>query len=1245
METVSLPHSDRFEIRRQLGAGSMGVVYEAYDRRQGARVALKALRNVDPHAVFRFKNEFRALQDLQHPNLVTLGELIEEDGQWLFTMELIDGVDLKTWVRGPDPDSELARSSAPTLNERHAPAPTRPVDADPVRITGDRAGAIAPGFDEDRLRATLRQLATGLHALHAAGKVHRDIKPSNVMVASDGRVVLLDFGLIADTTVPNDSLDEAIVGTIAYMSPEQAASAAIDARSDWYSVGCVLYELLTGHLPHEGAPLQVLLDKQRVEPVAPHTHVAGLPHDLESLCVELLRFEPKLRPLGPSVMTRLGVPAATARRQLGLGSTSRPTPFLGREEELAFLRAAFEDSLEHGPVTVFVRGESGLGKSDLAQRFAGEAGGEAGAVVLIGRCYERESVPYKAFDGVVDALSNYLRHLSAHDAALMATSHVPSIPRVFPVLGRVDAIARAHAAAPEARDPLELRNRVFEGLRGLLRSVAARAPLVLLIDDLQWADVDSLLLLRELLRPPDAPPLLLLVTTRSDQASGNEDLPGDVRELVLRPLPPHVAHRLAVALLERAGLRAPQLAFNIAAEGQGHPLYIDALVRHAALGGEEAIGKRLRLNDAIWARVMDLGAEAREVLELVCSTHAPLSAEVIAGATDIAPTRFTRALGALRVSHFVRGSRRGADVIEPYHDRVREAVAERVSPERGVAHHRGLARSLQAHGFGREHPELLIDHLIACGEREDAAVYCEAAAERASAALAFDRAAALYQQTLTLGSHAPERQRELIAARAQALFFAGRLPEAAKLYLAAAHDAPSSIRLEYQQRAAASFLTAGHIEPGTEVLERVRTEVGVPFPRTNGGALASLLWLRAKLRVRGLRWTERHISKIAPEDLTRWDVYRGTALSLAIVDNIRAQNFQSRGLLHALKMGERQRAMKSLLYEASFICSFGGRSLKRAAAILDEVAPLAEQSGDPVLRALVHTGRGISEYFSSRFPTAVTELGAAEKILVTETVGEWGEMNVVRTIRLLALLRSGAYDEVAKQLRQVINDAERRGDTYTVTSLGRAGAQAWLAQGSVEEARSRLEVVRWVPAEGTYHIQHYWKTVALGDIALYCGTVPQVLDELEPRFAALWRSLVPRSVQMAKQEAHWLIGRLELTAARELKEPSRLKRVRKRVKRVRREHTGFGDVWADTLDAGLHATLGDVDTAVTLLRRMIPEADRYDIRHCAGFGRLRLADLVGGSEAETLRAEAARFVDGERIREPERLIELIAPGF
>src|SRR6476619_6726274 len=178
---VEFRGSERFSLVRRLGEGGMGIVYEAIDRDRGLHVALKTLRETSPDTLLRLKNEFRALHELHHPNLVALGELIEQAGWWFFTMELIDGVDVVRWVRP------------------------------------------AGRLDEARLRAVLPQLVGALSALHRVGKVHRDVKPSNVMVTPAGRVVLLDFGLTTRVAVDDTLSSGSNVGTTDYMAPEQTA--------------------------------------------------------------------------------------------------------------------------------------------------------------------------------------------------------------------------------------------------------------------------------------------------------------------------------------------------------------------------------------------------------------------------------------------------------------------------------------------------------------------------------------------------------------------------------------------------------------------------------------------------------------------------------------------------------------------------------------------------------------------------------------------------------------------------------------------------------------------------------------------------------------------------------------------------------------------------------------------------------------------------------------------------------------
>jgi eukaryotic-like serine/threonine-protein kinase len=470
----------RFEIVRVVGVGGMGVVYEAFDRERKGRVALKTLRTLGTEARLRFKNEFRSLQDIQHPNLVSLGELHEEDGQLFFTMELIRGVDFVVHVRlheegdGPQAMPASTQSGAPVSTNVPPSTLRLPVSAPGQPPRRKRL------FDEARLRGALAQLAQGLAALHGARKVHRDIKPSNVLVTAEGRVVILDFGLIADTSEPD--IDNAVVGTLHFMAPEQADRKPVGPEADIYSMGVMLYLVLTGSYPFQLAAKAAADMKRRVEPPPPSQIVEGLAQDIDELCVDMLRIDPAARPVAREVLRRLRVHEAIIDEPPVL---SQRYGFVGRLRELSELEAALQEARTGRAVTRIIEGESGLGKSALLRRFE--------ALVLAGRCYEREAVPYKAVDGLVDALSRHLTKRPAAEVQALMPPNAGLLGTVFPVLRSVSS--SEVRTRRKAIDPPEIRALVFAALRELLSRLAMERPLVLVIDDLQWADSDSLALL------------------------------------------------------------------------------------------------------------------------------------------------------------------------------------------------------------------------------------------------------------------------------------------------------------------------------------------------------------------------------------------------------------------------------------------------------------------------------------------------------------------------------------------------------------------------------------------------------------------------------------------------------------------------------------------------------------------------------------------------------------------------------
>lgn len=308
---------DRYSIVRRIGAGGFGVVFEALDRTRGERVALKTLGRLEPASLLRFKREFRAVADLSHPNVVQLFDLEAFEGEWFFTMELVDGVDFLAWVRRR---FEVTHSDGPSDESE------RTLVADEIlhaTVSRTVAPSLRQTIDYGVLREALRQLAHALIALHDAELVHRDMKPSNVVVDRDGRVVLLDFGIAADLRREDARVTDvdAVVGTPAYMAPEQGAAMPVGPATDWYAVGVMLFEALTGTLPFQGSALQMLMDKQHIAPPRPAAVAANVPADLDALgaleggergaahTVEATSWMSEQGVRDPAAITRMLVPA------------------------------------------------------------------------------------------------------------------------------------------------------------------------------------------------------------------------------------------------------------------------------------------------------------------------------------------------------------------------------------------------------------------------------------------------------------------------------------------------------------------------------------------------------------------------------------------------------------------------------------------------------------------------------------------------------------------------------------------------------------------------------------------------------------------------------------------------------------------------------------------------------------------------------------------------------------------------
>jgi hypothetical protein len=1226
-----LPETDRFVLTRRLGAGGMGVVYEAMDRERNARVALKTLRDLDADGIYYLKREFRALAGVAHPNLVQLHELHQVGERWFFTMELLEGTDLLGHVRDESPPELLP------------------------------SGVIYQRPNLARLRATLRQLAQGVAALHATGKLHRDIKPSNALVTPQGRVVLLDFGLVTDLTLTRlyQTVEPKLVGTPAYLAPEQAAREPPSPACDWYSVGALLYEALAGVPPFTGNLLEVLMAKQERDPPPPSSLAPSVPADLEALCLELLRRQPERRPGGAEVLRWLGHEEEAPEVRLAPAGAAG-APWVGRGQHMGALGEALEVTVGGRPVVVFAHGASGMGKTALVQRFLDEVSRRPGVVVLPGRCYERELVPYRALDSLVDALARHLMGLPLHEAEALVPRDTQALVRVFPVLRRAEALAaptRKATAAGAATDPHELRRRAFAALRELFGRIADRKTLVLHIDDLQWGDLDSATLLRHLTAPPDAPAALLVFSYRSEDAAESPcvqalraaDLGGaeaERRELAVGPLEPAEARSLALSLLGEGGPEAALSAAAIAEESGGSPFFIEELVKHLRAGaarGKVGRSEGVTLDEVLRARVVGLGEEPRRLVEALAVAGRPLTRDVANRVAGLPPGE-EQPLGVLRAGHLVR-TRDNAEALEVAHDRIRLAVLQAMPPARVRENHQRLARTLAA--VPDVDPELLALHLEGAGERARAGLEAARAAARADEALAFERAVRLYRWALSL-TDGDERERAPVQARlGDALAHLGHGAEAADAYLAAARGSVAAPALELRRRAAEQLLRVGHLDQGLSALRTVLHSIGAELAPTPRQALRSLALRRLRIRVRGLRFEERDPSQIAAQDLTRLDVFWSVSTALGIIDSVRGIDFQSRHLLLALQLGEPYRIARALAAEAVYSASAGSRSQRRTARLVEAAEEVAGRVDQPFARGWATLAAGMAAYFEGRH-RAARELCDRAEAVFQGCVGVWWEVGSARLFSLWSLYYLGELGELSRRLPLFLKQAEEHGDRYNATNFRTSACSwFWLAadqpERAVEEADGAMR--RW--SRESYHSQHFWHMVATTNAHLYRGDAQAARTRVDHDWGPLSRALLLR-VQIARIEGYDLRGRTALALAAVsggIPRAELLASAQRNASRLRREGTPVALALAHLLGAGAAAVEGHVDSARRALERALPALQTADLALHAASARRRLGELLGGDEGARLCAEADAWMAGQGIRNPARVAATLAPGF
>ncbi|MET0389506.1 MAG: protein kinase [Polyangiales bacterium] len=1117
---------NRYTLVRALGSGTSGSVYLAHDAETGGEVALKKLFKLDPKSVQRFKREFRSLTDLHHPNLVKLFDLQRGSDAWYLTMEYIEGTEFRPGALAGSTEPQTTREDALATREERLSS----------RADVDATQQVTV-FDSQKLAELLRvfhELAAGIVALHRAGLLHRDLKPSNVLIARDGRVVVLDFGLVRelDEHAVNVTHDGTVAGTPAYMAPEQALAATLGEAADWYAFGVMLYESLSGVLPIDAANLHELLRLKLVrDPPALVARGLGVPEELVELCMQLLARTPEARPDGKRVLAVLtglrGLPPAlevTSTERLatltdvGTLRQRKRAPFVGREVAIAQLTAALAHACAERSIAVAVHGSSGAGKTALVEHFLGEVEqpGQPRPLTLRSRCYERESMPFKALDGVVDALVHYLAQVDDVVAAHLLPADFVELTQLFPAFQRLRAAQRLLVHKQPHPDATNSRQRAEQALRTLIDRVALRQPVVLWIDDLQWGDVDSANVLRDWFLEPRSAALMLIVTYRSEEretstclrvlesllwAAENDDRGCVIALEAMRDTDIEVlcGQRSTVEL-------PPAVVTRIVAESRGNPFWVLQLsaLAEAKLGRGELDLNDISIRELVTRTSELLPGAAQQLLDVLAVAGRPLLPQLALRAADVGQDG--RAL-----MHELQGLRlirapviNGERLLEIYHDRVREAVQAALGDDARRRLHDRLLRVLEI--SGRADADWLHELALGAGEEQLALRYGLIAAERAYKSLAFERAIDLLQRCLRMSRDAALRA-ELRVRLAEALARSRRGAEAADVYLEAAEQAKPDDQLRLLQLAASHMLRTGRFEEGEQLVQRVLAAQHIGIPDSELGMYAAIGWERTRIAVLKTTFTPREPTENDAGARRLAELYTTFSGETQFYAPLRSAVFQSRALRTSLQLGDAALVARALCLTAAVSCLAGTERASRSAdRQLEQAESLLAKLENYDLRAELLCARTICSFLLGKMTTVLNTAEAADAHYQSGRVGgERGDyyyLFVIQTARIGALQIFGHYRRAESFLREVLARALATANRTAMLQATLVRTQSELYRDYAHESRPRLDREREeLPKHGIgiLHMLHLTAVLRAAALTFDFDWAFAVMDQLWER--------------------------------------------------------------------------------------------------------------------------------------------------
>jgi len=989
----------RYQVKKFLGEGGKKKVYLAHDTLLDRDVAFALIKTekLDDAARTRVTREARAMGRLgDHPNIVAIYDMGDYEGQPYIVLPVMPGGDIEGLIE-------------------KAPEHRLPIE---------QAVGIA------------KAICRGLEFAHSKGIIHRDIKPGNVWLSADGTAKIGDFGLALAVDLSRLTQSGMMVGTVTYMPPEQAMGGKVTAKADLYSLGAMLYEMMTGRPPFVGDDSVAIIGQHiNTPPVSPTWHRADLPPALETLILQLLEKDPEKRPESAAVVLQAleTIEAGKIKEPSREASTENPLyrrVFVGREPELKQLKSAFDGAMSGQGALMMVMGEPGIGKTALCEQLSTYVTLRGGRT-LVGHCYEAGSLslPYLAF---VEALRSYVLTREVKDLREELGTGAADVARIISEIRE-----RLKIKLRPQKDPEEERYRLLQTVTGFLSNAATVQPLLVVLEDLHDADKGTLDMLTHVSRNLAGTRLLIVGTYRDVEVDRSHPLSAALAELrrvstygrvLLRGLNADEVRRMLESI---CGHAVPwSLAEAVHRQTEGNPLFVQEVIRYLVEEGlitrkegrwrptrdtplEMSIPEGLR--DVIGKRLSLLSPECNQLLSVASVIGREFALETLKAVAGINEDVFVNALkDAVRLSVLEERSQRGLVRYRFTHAFFRQTLYEEMIAPQRLKLHRQVARSLETLYAKRldKHATELAEHFSHSTDPADltkAVSYGEMAAKMATDVYAYGEAARLLEQALkvqeVLDPEDKAKRCDLLLALGDALLLAGehrRVVSAEALQALALAEAITDNR-----RASRACLLAmkGLVVYGTMLMTSPEAaQWAARADRYAEPDTIERVWTDSMLA-----WFQGSRGSSVPEgvalssralDLARRlgdpDTYWWIAGSRLV--GVAAPQHEDERLRLAEELAEYSRHGVNLLiltwvlwWMGQTFLQFGQR--RRAEDIMAEMKILAERSGQPNLLVLSMVNDAIMAIWDGHLEEAVAIrrqiLARAEELGILEFAGMW----------------------------------------------------------------------------------------------------------------------------------------------------------------------------------------------------------------------------------------------------------------